>query len=74
MLPAPDLTRLVYPYPYTAQYTGKGDVKDASSFVRGPAQPASPELFDWFGSGFYTTGYEKWCTGTGAVLNCKDSR
>ena len=72
--PPPDLTRPVFPYPFTAQYSGKGNFKDASNFVQGPAQPAPSELFHWLGSGFYTSGYEKWCAGVGTVLQCRPSR
>jgi feruloyl esterase len=71
---APDLSRPVYPYPYTAKYAGRGNVKDAHNFVQGPALRPPQELFNWLGSGFYTPDYEKWCTGTGTVLQCKDSR
>jgi feruloyl esterase len=74
MLPKPDRTRPVYPYPYVAQYTGKGSIDDATNFVQGSAHPASPELFDWFGASFFTSGYEKWCTAKGSSFDCKDSR
>jgi hypothetical protein len=69
-----DRTRPIYPYPYTAQYTGKGSIDDASNFVQGPARPVPPERLNWFGSSFFTLKYQKWCTGTGTTLNCKDSR
>jgi feruloyl esterase len=72
--PAPDLTRPVYPYPYSAEYTGSGSVTEAGNFVQGPASPAPPELFSWWGSGFYAPHYEKWCTGSDTTLQCKDSR
>ncbi len=70
----PDLTRPIYPYPYLAKYTGKGDPKDAANFVQGPARPAPASVFDWWGANFYTPHYEKWCTGNGAILSCTDSR
>ena len=69
-----DLTRPIYPYPYTAKYIGTGSTSDAANFEKGPARPAPAELFDWFGSSFYTPHYEKWCTGNDTALNCKDSR
>jgi feruloyl esterase len=69
----PDRTRPIYPYPFTAQYTGKGSIDDAANFVQGPARPAPAAALDWFGSSFYSAGYEKWCTGNGAVFNCKNS-
>jgi feruloyl esterase len=72
--PAPDLTRPVYPYPNRAQYVGSGNVRDANRFVKGPAHPVPSDLFNWFGSEFYTPGYEKWCTTTGAILECTQSR
>jgi hypothetical protein len=70
-----DLTRPIYPYPYTQKYTGTGDVKDAANFVEGPARPAPASLFEWWGADFYKPGPEKWCTATGpTTLDCKDSR
>jgi len=72
--PPPDLTRPIYPYPFIAQYTGEGSTKDAANFVQGPARPAPADLFNWFGAGFYTPGYEKWCTGSGTTFECKNSR
>jgi hypothetical protein len=71
---APDLTRPVYPYPYGAKYIGTGDIRDAANYVQGATNPAPAQLFTWLGASFYTPHYEKWCTGDGAVLNCKDSR
>ena len=70
----PDLTRPIYPYPYLARYIGTGDIKDAANYVQGPAAPAPPEVFRWFGANFYTPHYEKWCTGSGAILTCKDTK
>lgn len=43
--------RPVYPYPYSAQYTGKGDPLEAASYRRGPAQPV--EVPAWAGSDFF---------------------
>ena len=70
----PDLTRPIYPYPYTQHYIGTGDVKDAANFTRGPARPAPSSLFDWWGADFYKPGYMKWCTTDGTSLTCKDAR
>ena len=70
----PDLTRPIYPYPYTAKYIGTGDVRDAANYVKGPARPAPAELFDWYGASFYSPHYEKWCTAHGITMECKDSR
>jgi feruloyl esterase len=71
----PDLTRPVYPYPYTQKYIGSGDVREAANFEKGPAMPAPATVFQWFGSDFYKPGYEKWCTSTGPTsLDCKNSR
>ena len=69
-----DLTRPLYPYPYIPKYVGTGDVKEAANFVRGPPRPAPATLFNWFGSGFYTAHYEKWCTGSSTGLDCNNSR
>ncbi len=71
----PDLTRPIYPYPYTQKYTGTGDVKEAANFVKGPAKTAPANVFEWLGADFYKAGPEKWCTATGpTTLDCKDSR
>jgi feruloyl esterase len=44
-------SRPVYPYPYIAAYTGKGDVNDAANYVRGKAiEVPAPQ---WAGSDFY---------------------
>lgn len=72
--PTVDLTRPVYPYPYVAKYTGKGNIRDAANYVKGPARPAPASLFEWFGSGYYTAGFNKWCTATDMGLNCRKSR
>ena len=69
-----DLTRPIYPYPSSAKYVGTGSVRDAANFVAGPKQPASAELSEWFGSGFYSPQPEQWCTAVGATLQCKESR
>ena len=70
----PDRTRPIYPYPYTAKYTGKGSSDDAANFVQGPANPVPAAILNWFGSGFYSAGYEKWCSGTGTTYACKTTR
>jgi feruloyl esterase len=70
----PDRTRPIYPYPYIAKYTGTGSIDNAANFVQGPAKPAPAERLSWFGSGFYSAGYEKWCTGSGSSFSCKNSR
>lgn len=67
-----DRTRPVYPYPYQAQYTGKGSINEASSFVRGAAAPVDPKLLDWLGAGFYAPHYEQWCKGEGQKLVCSN--
>ena len=70
-----DLTRPVYPYPYSQNYVGTGSVKDAASFVQGPANPIPTSLLDWLGSDFYKPAPLKWCTATGpTTLVCKNSR
>ena len=69
-----DLTRPIYPYPYSAKYIGTGSIREAANFVQGPARPAPADLSNWFGSNFYTPGFQKWCTGNSSGLDCKDSR
>jgi feruloyl esterase len=67
-----DLTRPIYPYPFTAKYTGRGSARDAVNFVRGPARPAPVgEWASWFGSSFYRPGALQWCTGTRTGLDCE---
>jgi feruloyl esterase len=72
--PAPgavaDLTRPVWPYPYTAAYRGTGDVKLASSWVRGPARPVALDRLDWAGVGLYRAGAQKWCTARDGGMDC----
>lgn len=70
----PNLTRTVYPYPYTQRYIGSGDVSDAANFTEGPARPVPTSIFSWFGADFYKPGYMKWCTGDGSTLECENSR
>jgi hypothetical protein len=55
-----DRSRPVFPYPLVARYTGKGSSDDAANFVEAmPGQPL-PEKFEWYGTSFFTPGYEKW--------------
>jgi feruloyl esterase len=68
---AADLTRPIFPYPFTAKYTGQGSVNDAANFVQGPAQPVN--LPAWFGSYFYQPAKLRWCTGSDTGLHCTDS-
>jgi feruloyl esterase len=70
----PDRTRPVYPYPFTAKYRGSGNINDASSFEQGPAQPVDAKLFDWLGSGFYITGFQRACTAAGTQMKCVPAR
>ena len=67
---APDRTRPIYPYPYTAQYKGSGSIDEASSFTQGPARPADPALLTWFGASFFSPHYETWCTAQATSINC----
>lgn len=53
----PDMTRPVYPYPYTAQWTGNGDYTDGSSWIKGVEVPiVRPN--DWPGRAMFFTDYE----------------
>jgi hypothetical protein len=71
----PDLTRPIYPYPYSQKYSGTGDVKEAANFVQGPAKPMPTSFINWLGVDFYKPRRFKWCTATGpTTLACKDSR
>jgi feruloyl esterase len=71
---APDMTRPIYPYPYTSKYTGKGDIHDAANFVKGPPMVVPDYIYHWFGSSLYTPDYLKDCTGVGTTFECKNSR
>jgi hypothetical protein len=71
---APDMIRPIYPYPFTTQYTGKGDVNDPVNFVQGPRMKVPAETYNWLGASLYTPGYEKWCEGNGESFDCKNSR
>jgi hypothetical protein len=55
-----DRSRPVFPYPLVARYTGKGSPDDAENFVAETPKQQLPEKFDWLGSSFFTSGYEKW--------------
>jgi feruloyl esterase len=70
----PDRTRPVYPYPFTAKYSGAGSIDDAANFVAGPAQAVPGEALQWRGSGFYSARYEAWCSAKGKVMACQSSR
>jgi feruloyl esterase len=71
---APDLTRPIYPYPYTSKYIGTGSINDAANFVQGPPMKVPDYIYHWFGSSLYTPSYLKECTGQGTKLDCKDLR
>ena len=71
--PALDMTRPVYPYPYTAKYVGTGDIHDAANFVQGPPMKVPDSIYKWFGSELYKPNYLKECTGKGTTFtNCKN--
>jgi len=55
-----DRSRPVFPYPLVARYTGKGSIDDAANFVEAMPEQPLPETFEWYGSSFFTPGYEKW--------------
>jgi hypothetical protein len=67
----PDLTRPVYPFPYTAKYKGTGDINDAANYEQGPPMKTPASIYNWLGASLYTSGYEKWCKGTGTTFECK---
>ncbi len=51
-IPANAASRPVYPYPQYAVWNGKGDVKQAASYVP-KTLPVVNAHYDWAGSGFY---------------------
>lgn len=55
-------TRPVYPYPQEVNYSGQGNVNDASSYVPyTPASASQSDDYQWAGYPF-TSGYEQWCS------------
>jgi feruloyl esterase len=72
--PTADMTRPVYPYPFTARYIGSGDINDARNFVQGAPMKIPADIYKWFGTSLYTPGYEKVCTGKGTTFDCSTSR
>ena len=70
----PDMTRPVYPYPYTAKYIGTGNISDGSNFMQGPAMNVPNDTYNWLGAGLYTPDYEKLCTGHGTTFECRKAR
>lgn len=69
-----DLTRPIYPYPYTARYVGHGDVRDASNWTKGPAEPAPASWRDWIGQSFYRPDATQWCTPGASGLSCTPTK
>ena len=69
----PDRTRPIFPYPFTARFTGNGSSDDASNFVEGSPEPVPALLLNWLGSSFYTPHYELWCVGSSASMECKQT-
>lgn len=65
-----DLSRPIWPYPYTSHYTREGEMREAASWQRGPARPVSPTLLDWAGIDLYRAGAQKWCTATADGMTC----
>ncbi|WP_176084216.1 tannase/feruloyl esterase family alpha/beta hydrolase [Martelella sp. HB161492] len=50
--PLPAMTRPVYPYPATAEWSGKGEVTDGTTWHKGPAAEIVT-LHDWPGADFF---------------------
>lgn len=48
----PNMTRPIYPYPYTSQYVGKGDIYDAANWRQGPKIEYVPTR-DWHGADLF---------------------
>jgi Tannase and feruloyl esterase len=69
-----DRTRPVYPYPFTASYTGSGSSDDAKNFTEGKPEPIPATKLVWLGSSFYTPHYEEWCSANRTTMSCKPSR
>lgn len=63
-------TRPIFPYPYTAKYTGTGSIDDAKNFVQGPAQPVPADRLKWLGDAFYSSNHEAWCAVEGTAMKC----
>lgn len=70
----PDRTRPVFPYPSTARHTGTGSIDEAENFAAGPDAAVPAGALEWLGKGFYSAGYEAWCTAKGTTMTCQSSR
>lgn len=53
VVPLPEMTRPVYPYPHLAGWSGEGDVHDAATWSEGPAAEIVG-LRDWPGADLFT--------------------
>lgn len=71
---SPDRTRPVYPYPFTATYTGNGSIDDAKNFKQGKPEHVPPARLAWLGSSFYKPNYEVWCSASGTTMTCKGTK
>ena len=69
-----DRTRPVFPYPQQAKYTGSGSINDAANFTSKNAAALPANRLEWLGSGFYTPGYETWCTVKDKVATCSHEK
>lgn len=65
-----DRTRPVYPYPLVAKYKGSGSIDDEANFEAAMPTTLPVESFDWLGAGFFTAGYEQWCSWKGMSFAC----
>jgi len=48
----PNMTRPIYPYPFTSQYTGQGDIYDGVNWVQGPPVEYIPTR-NWYGADLF---------------------
>jgi len=69
-----DRTRPVYPYPQIAVYKGSGSIDEAANFspAQGPRIPAAN--LGWLGAGFYSAGFQKWCSVVNEKPTCSASK
>jgi hypothetical protein len=69
-------TRLNFPYPNVARYTGTGDINVASSFVNSAPDVVFDDNYVWLGSYHFSANIELWCGnapiggGLGTTFKC----
>jgi feruloyl esterase len=69
-----DRTRPVYPYPQTAVYKGSGSIDEAANFNAAPGPRIAAAKLEWLGAGFYSAGFQKWCSVVNEKPTCSSRK